>query len=358
MDERIRTILEAGIRAPSGENAQPWRFDVSGMEIRLHTVPKRDQSLYNFKQRGSYAACGAVIENMEIAAKHLGLVPSTSLFPEPYNKDLVARMTLSEGAALHKEAELYGAIAARTTNRKPYLRDPLENSAREALQACAHEDGAGLLFVTDQKQIAALGRVGATNEQVMLMNKAVHDFFFSHVSWNKAEDDAKKIGFYIETLELPPPAKAMFKLFKDWKAMRFFNKLNFASVVAKQNAATYAASAAMGVITILSLEPKSFVEAGRALERIWLTATTQGLYMQPLTGTIFLSYHLSEASEHASVFSDKERMLLTEQMDVLRSLITETGRHPAIMFRIGHAKPPSAHANRFTVEECMGYNQK
>ena len=32
----IRTILEAAIQAPSGENAQPWSFRVSGTTIELY----------------------------------------------------------------------------------------------------------------------------------------------------------------------------------------------------------------------------------------------------------------------------------------------------------------------------------
>ena len=31
----VRLILESGVRAPSGHNTQPWRFDVDGDTIRV-----------------------------------------------------------------------------------------------------------------------------------------------------------------------------------------------------------------------------------------------------------------------------------------------------------------------------------
>ena len=33
VSEVVRKIIEAGIRAPSGDNCQPWRFEVRGSEV-------------------------------------------------------------------------------------------------------------------------------------------------------------------------------------------------------------------------------------------------------------------------------------------------------------------------------------
>lgn len=48
MEEIIRQIIEAGIRAPSGENSQPWRFLLKGDLIELYNLPERDESLYKW----------------------------------------------------------------------------------------------------------------------------------------------------------------------------------------------------------------------------------------------------------------------------------------------------------------------
>ena len=63
----IKKILEAAVHAPSGENCQPWRFEIRGDEIGVFNLPKKDQSLYNEGQMASYVAHGALIENILIA---------------------------------------------------------------------------------------------------------------------------------------------------------------------------------------------------------------------------------------------------------------------------------------------------
>ncbi len=68
----MQKILEAGVRAPSGENCQPWRFVVAGDTLSIFNIPERDLSPYNFNQLGSMVAHGALIENIVIAATAFG----------------------------------------------------------------------------------------------------------------------------------------------------------------------------------------------------------------------------------------------------------------------------------------------
>jgi nitroreductase len=117
--EAISKIIEAGIRAPSGDNCQPWRFEVKDNRISIYNIPDRDNSLYSWGQRASYIAHGALIENMTIAAAHLGYAAKIKLFPESRDPNLVARLTLEQPAP-PEEGALYEAIFARATNRKPY----------------------------------------------------------------------------------------------------------------------------------------------------------------------------------------------------------------------------------------------
>jgi nitroreductase len=88
--EQVRRILEAGIRAPSGLNNQPWKFViVRAQEVRrkLAELTKDtriireaplclavfvDRSLV-YHETKDYQAMGACIENMLLAAHGLGL---------------------------------------------------------------------------------------------------------------------------------------------------------------------------------------------------------------------------------------------------------------------------------------------
>jgi len=81
MDD-IKKILEAAVHAPSGENCQPWRFEISDDEIRVFNLPERDQSLYNHGQMASYVAHGALIGNIFVASPTFGYRARINLFPQ------------------------------------------------------------------------------------------------------------------------------------------------------------------------------------------------------------------------------------------------------------------------------------
>lgn len=182
MNDSFRSILEAGNSAPSGENCQPWRFKVSGedtIDVYLH---RNDRSVYNWGDRGSYMAIGAAIENMTIAANDAGYSSEVSYFPSG-SVEHVGRIKLMHSTTEIKQ-KLARFIGERVTNRKPYEKRQLTREQREALLSHG-TDKVRINIVEDPALMRRLGRDGSTNEEVMLTNEHIHDFFFSHVSWTK-----------------------------------------------------------------------------------------------------------------------------------------------------------------------------
>jgi hypothetical protein len=81
IERRIfREIIADGVKAPSGENSQPWRFIVEGNVLYTCNIDERDKTPYNFSQHGSYIAHGALIENIAISASHYGLSSPGEIF--------------------------------------------------------------------------------------------------------------------------------------------------------------------------------------------------------------------------------------------------------------------------------------
>ena len=83
-------ILNHAINAPSGENCQPWKFKITNNQIYIFNIPERDQSSYNFKQKGSLVAHGALIENILIISSVIGFDTKVTFFPEKEKSDLIA----------------------------------------------------------------------------------------------------------------------------------------------------------------------------------------------------------------------------------------------------------------------------
>ncbi len=354
MPEYIHKILESALQAPSGENSQPWKFRVVGTTIEHYHNPQSDTSIYNYKNRGSFVAHGAAIENMCIAAAALGYKATVSLFPASDNPDYIARITITPSPSSDQSAKkLYSTIALRTSNRKPYTQVPLRpEHAEELLLVAQSYEQLGIKYqrIIEREKIVQLANVGATNEEIMLQNKLLHEFFFNHLTWTKEEDTQKKVGFFIQTLELPFPVQILFKLIRHWWAMAFLIKVGFPKAVRASNAITDAAAAEFGVLTTENNTPEDYIHTGRLLERLWLTASLNGLQVQILTGTIYL-YYAQEGDRN--VFSQQERSLLDTQISILRSMLYKERATVTCMFRIGYGPTATSRAARYTVEECL-----
>jgi len=350
LSPQIESILAAGNQAPSGENCQPWRFVVNGLRVEIHSIPERDISYYNAGSRSSYIAIGAVIENTVIAATSVGFGCSVLLFPSDISTH-IATLDFIPDPAIHKDP-LEPEIFLRATNRKKFLIMRLSDSEKRSLiDAAVHSTSVTVHFAEERNEIKELAQVGAANEEIMLSNKDLHEFFFSHVNWSKQEDNERKVGFFLKTLELPGPAAAIFAIVRYWQVMEKLLGLNFHKFIARQNASTYEASAAIGALSIDSDEPKDYIEAGRAMERIWLTATQLGFSIQPLTGILFLK--LKADLGEGRVFSSEHQVRIQQEYDRAQKIFNCSGRRIAFMFRIGSGAPPSARSARFPLTDIV-----
>ena len=104
--ELERIVGWAGM-APSGGNAQPWRFvywqKVGKLEFWL--ARERATSSLDFAERGSLVALGAAIENARLAASTLGRPLSFELSPIA-DEDLVATMRFANDGIANRLAQM------------------------------------------------------------------------------------------------------------------------------------------------------------------------------------------------------------------------------------------------------------
>lgn len=339
--ELIHKILEVAVHAPSGENAQPWRFVVRENVLFVHNIPERDQSLYNFEQRGSLVSNGALIENVVIAAAHHNIGTNVDILPDAQDKNIVAKITFSGDAT--NNSSLYAAILGRTTNRKPYKKIEISDSLIEELLEVIKDVGSGeIRIVRDKEKIKELAEVGSVNEKVMFGNRHLHSFFFNHINWTKKDDNEKRLGFYIKTLELPLPVQKILPLLRSWWLISIFNRIGLNHLIAKGNVKVYASSSAMGVVVVHDYSPRNMVLAGRMLQRIWLKATEMGLSLQPLTGVAFFTQRIN--AKDADKFSEDQIVLIQEAYGEIARIFNLKDKVAPLMFRVGYGKTPTAHA--------------
>lgn len=343
LKEDIQKIITYGTKAPSGENYQPWRFEVKGNIISVINIPERDTSLYGWGQRASYLAHGALLENMSIASSALGYKMAVKLFPDQSNPNLVANVYIEKTQP--RPEPLFPAIDQRVTNRKPYKKTPLDAQDKNKLLAInQNTEGVKIALAEYPEKIRELAKAASKNEKILFENRDLHNFFFSHINWTKEEDREKSIGFYIKTLELPPPARLGFKLFKHWPILNLLDKIGLANMVAAINSTIYSSASAMGIIVIKNVSAQDYIAAGKIMERVWLTATNLGLNLQPMTGILFLRLRIL-AGETAQ-FSPRHIELIKNVYEKIKDNFKIRDSHIAMLFRLGRGEKPSARSSR------------
>ncbi len=345
----LREILEEAVRAPSGDNCQPWRFEVKGDTVRIIDLPGRDTSLFNYRQRASQVAHGALLENLAIIASARGYAADINLFPAASEPELVA--TVAFRPAPTQADPLYDVIKVRCTNRRPYDGSPLTDEEREALASASAGRGGRLILTRDDDEKAFLAGIASLNDRLVFENENLHSFLFDHIRWNDDEARQTRDGLDIKTLDLAPPDALAFPLLKRWPLVKFLNTFGISRIVAANARKLALSSSALGLIVIPGTSATDYVNAGCLLERVWLEATRCGLSFQLTTGITFLMQKVLEGdisgltSPHAALISDARRRIIGR--------FGVTSETIAIMFRIGKSLPPSARSLRLAIDELM-----
>lgn len=336
MNEEIRKIIECGTLAPSGENCQPWKFLVSGNEIKVFNLPEKDLSLYNFNQFGSYISHGAVIENIVIAAKETGYSSNTSVFPSPQNPNHVSTIILNKQEKIEKDP-LFSYIEKRVSNRNPY-KDKLINQDQENKLISEGEkiEGIEVKLISDKNKKNRLGKYLSISDRLLFENRKLHDFLFSHIIWNEKESQEKKSGFYIKELALPVPIEKIFKILRSWEKVKIFNKFGFSKIAAKGNVKLYSKVSTLGVVLSQGNTPRDYVLAGRAMQRVWLEATALDLSIQPVTGVIFFIQRIMTGDQES--FSEKHSSMIKDAFDGIAREFEVGNKNIAMFFRLGYAR--------------------
>jgi nitroreductase len=155
--EAVEAVLRSAVAAPSLHNGQPWRFRVMDKLIELHADPRRGCPVVDPEGRELRLGCGAALFNLRLALEHAGVRPLVTLLPDGTKSTLLAAVRGGGSVTLAADrSALFRAIASRRTNRRPFLDDPVPKAHRQALVRSTRAERSWLYVVEDRAQRAAL----------------------------------------------------------------------------------------------------------------------------------------------------------------------------------------------------------
>jgi nitroreductase len=284
----IERILDKARWAPSGDNAQPWRFSIRSPDEVTITVNAHDaKDVYDYAQgRPTLISAGFLLESLRIAASAFGRRLDWTRQPGDNATIIDARFV--EDPAVRPDP-LLPMLQARSVDRRAYRPTPLSKADKAALETALGPDLSLRWFETSSERWR-LARLSARATDIRLR---IPEAFKTHQAILDWERDFSPSGVPVGAVGLNPLAVAIMRpLMRDWRRMDAANRYFGTTLSSRLEldlvpGLLCAAHFIIQPSRLADLEnAEGVLRIGQALQRFWLTATACGLVLQPALATV------------------------------------------------------------------------
>jgi molybdopterin/thiamine biosynthesis adenylyltransferase len=288
----IEQILDLARWAPSGDNTQVWRFEIiDERHVAVHGFDTREHCIYDVNGRPSQIALGALLENIGIAASGHGLRASlVRRDGEPDDKPIFD-VTFAADPTIQPDP-LLPYIPLRSVQRRRMRTRPLTSREKAMLESTLGE-GCDVLWLEGFAKKWNVARLMFDNSKLRLTLPEAYRVHQEVIQWNArfSEDRVPDQSIGLD----PLTTRLMRWVMGSWRRVEFFNRYLAGTLIPRLQLDLVPGIACAAHFVILAREKPAtiddYVNAGRAVQRFWLTATRLGLQLQPeMTPLIFSAY--------------------------------------------------------------------
>ena len=266
LGEQLRFLIHYAVLAPSGHNVQPWRFHVQEAAIEVWADTSRALPRADPDHRELHISCGAALENLALAMRHYGRGTVIELLPDGLRPELLAR--LSTGTPSHPgalEELLFRSIPDRHTYRLPFAPDSVSEAQVQSLQRAARVHGQEALVIEANQREAVADLVAQGDRRL----NSDPDYRQELSHWMRTNFTHQADGIPAYSLGM---GDAMSLL-----APFFVAHWNLGEHLAREDRERLLTAPLALVLCSPTDNPKGWLQTGRALQRLWLTAVSEGL---------------------------------------------------------------------------------
>ncbi len=356
-DDLFLRLVAAASRAPSPDNMQAWSFARVGDAIEVSLEPGRVLPT-DVHQMFAWIGLGAAVENLVLAAEREGYVATV--------EDDLLRATARGGEGTRTESTpvtvrlapgrpssaLGAEIERRETNRGPYDSAPLDPRTIEGLSQAIGAIDAGVHWATGAQALDRIAEMDARSTYIRLEHRPLHDELFAILRFSRRDVEETRFGLDFASLGIPAALVHVARLLRYPAVVNVVSRLGIGRLVARQLAARLRSAGAVCLITARSPGAAGYLDAGRAMERLWLEATARGLAVQPHG---VLPQYLTKLDDEADAFSSRQARTMARHREPFARLFpTPSGERPAIVLRIGRSRhDPARRSVRLPVERLV-----
>ncbi|MEW5943476.1 MAG: ThiF family adenylyltransferase [Pseudomonadota bacterium] len=349
----IEQILDLARWAPSGDNTQPWRFEIiDEHNLVVHGFDTRDHCIYDLDGRPSQISIGALLETIAIAASGHGLRAGFRRRADTPDSKPTFDVRFESDPAVRPDP-LIPYIPYRSVQRRPMRTRPLTPREKQALEA-AVGSGYRILWLEGFRSRLNAARLMFDNAKLRLTIPEAYEVHRSIIQWNSrfSEDRVPDQALGVDPLTL----ELMRWVMQSWQRVEFFNTYLAGTLAPRIQMDLIPGIACAAHFAILAeREPKTIddhVDAGRAVQRFWLTATKLGLQLQPEMTPLIFGRYAREGMEFSKTAKAK-----TQAENLLAQLERLLGKsqtpRSVFMGRIGAGRAPVARSVRLPLSRLV-----
>jgi len=354
-DGNVLTRIVEGVRlAPSAGNNQPWKVLNDNGRILLFDDPYRSAAFANYKNMISCMSLGCAIENMYLLSQKEGLNADVRLFPSGTDnpKAPVAALSFSTGGNGVAD-DLVNYISTRHTNRKMGDGRKIPSEVLEDIISSAKQrEISDVRVIEDRNTILAIADIAGKAEKLRMFIPQGHsDLFDRELRWDEASAMATKDGLDIRTLDLSAKDQVGFRVIKDKRAIKMVSEWHEGKALERMTRELMETASALLLVTGSEFSPKACVNAGRAIERLWLAADKHGVALQPVMSSVFHFARLTHGNGDGMPDNVRKEFQELHTKFIESFNLSLTAEEPLFLVRVFYAGAPDVKAVRLDIED-------
>ncbi|ABA58456.1 Dinucleotide-utilizing enzymes involved in molybdopterin and thiamine biosynthesis family 1 [Nitrosococcus oceani ATCC 19707] len=349
----VERILDMARWAPSGDNTQPWRFEIKDSHyVVVHGFDTRDHCVYDLEGHASQISVGTLLESITIAASQYGWRTdiqrdlNTAETHPKFNVHFVPEATL-------RPDPLWPYIPVRATQRRAMSLRALTVREKSLLEESV-KPLFSIHWLEGLENRLKVARLLFMNGKLRLTMPEAYEVHRSVIEWNSK---FSKDRIPDQAVGLDPLGVGLMRwALKDWGRVKFLNTYLGGTLLPRIQLDFIPGIACAAHFLIIAPKPPQsmddYIATGRAWQRFWLTASRLNLRLQPEMTPLIFSAYLREGIQFSkSEYSQRLAAALSSRLEQLLS--PDICQRAQVMGRIGAGAVPKARSTRLPLERLM-----
>lgn len=334
----IEYMVEMALRAPSGDNCQPWSFSWKNQVLAISYNSKLGAHALNNNNHATWLTLGCLYETLVISATGLNLHVDATFDFENWNTGPVAILRLTRRPI--QTDPLIAEIKRRRTTRLPYSKTKIRENVLAQMHVEARKFTNCKLSIKQTLPTQIMEYLYFC-DAFMWKNMQVVKDFFKLVHLNQLKETHVTNGMPWQTLGINKLDLLPMRILKRFPSMiRILWKLGFSL---KIKGLTQSLMSSQGGLYCLSIEGSGaahVTEAGRLAYRLWLILGSEGYCVQPVSIASMTGFDVATGHPPPQTNAESiEKFKIGYKMLKAFFSLTDSAQ-PVWMFRAGQTNVP------------------